>query len=445
MQPGTRPSGASPSRADVPDAPRAEPDLLELARERAELAEKISAELAGSLNLRRTVLRLLDLVRPRLADWAMIALPDGQGRVALHGGEDPLFTASAPWLPTEQLGLGRVLRSGRTELLHVALDAGVPEGASGLDSMIPHEALLREAAALRPADVLGLALTARGATVGALVLVRGAGRGFDADDVAFADQVASRAALALDSARLYEERARVASALQASLRPPTLPQVPGVRLAARFRPAAEQLEIGGDFYDVHGSGEDWLLVLGDVCGKGVEAAVLTGRTRQSIRTAAHFDRSPAGVLMALNSVLYEAEADRFVTAACARLRTSGVGAVRVDLAVAGHPAPIVLRRDGRVEQVDVSGTVAGVLPEVVFRETSLRLEPDDTMLMFTDGVYEARGAEGFYGMDRLRRLLPAYAGASPDVVCEAVEQDVVEYLAGRAHDDIAVLAVTCGK
>ena len=212
--------------------------------------------------------------------------------------------------------------------------------------------------------MLGLGLTARGSTLGALVIVRGHGRSFDDDEIAFAERVASRAAMALASARMYEERSLIASELQHRLRPATLPDIDGVRLAARYRPAAEHLDIGGDFYDVHGSGDDWLVSLGDVCGKGVEAAVLTDRTRQSIRTAAYFDRRPTTVLAALNTVLYEAGFDRFVTVVCARIRTVPGGShAEIELAVAGHPAPIVLRANGRVEQVDVSGMAVGLRPE----------------------------------------------------------------------------------
>ncbi|HWO68440.1 MAG TPA: GAF domain-containing SpoIIE family protein phosphatase, partial [Umezawaea sp.] len=316
----------------------------------------------------------------------------------------------------------------------------------GLDTMIPHPRLRDEAVGLRPADVLSLALTARGSTIGTLVMIRGAGRGFPDDDVEFAGQIASQASIALDSARLYEERGRVASILQASLRPPDLPAIPGARVSARFRPAAEHLDIGGDFYDIHGSADDWLLVLGDVCGKGVEAAVLTGRARQSIRMAAYFDRRPSAVLKALNNVLCENDSSRFVTVVCARFHPSPDGSsAEVDIAVAGHPAPIVVHSDGVVDQVEVAGIAAGVVPDVDYTEVRVRIEAGDTMLMFTDGVDEARGSDGFYGMDRLLGLLPDYAGAGPVALCEAVERSVVEYLDGRAHDDIALLAVSCER
>jgi sigma-B regulation protein RsbU (phosphoserine phosphatase) len=418
-------------------------DVGALDRARAELAEGIAVGLAGSLNLRRSALRLLTLVRPDIADWAMLVLPDiDTGELLLAGGEDVTATRVLSRAVVADRHLGRVLRTGRTELLHVALDTA---SADGLSSMVPDDLMRRQAASLRPADVLGLGLTARGITFGALVLVRGQGRGFDADEVAFAERIAARAAVPLDSARLYEERARIAAALADSLRPPSLPDIEGLRLAARYRPAAEHLEIGGDFYDVHGAGDDWLFSLGDVCGKGAQVAALTGRTRQSIRTAAHFDRRPAPLLSAVSTVLHEAGAAPFVTVICARVRTSRDGErADVELVAAGHPAPIVLRADGSVAQLPATGTAAGMLRDVTYQAAHVELRRGDILLMFTDGIDEARGADGFYGVERLLRLLPAYAGAAPDTVCEAIEQDVIEFLDGKPHDDMALLAISCG-
>ena len=408
-----------------------------------ELVEKVAHALAGSLNLRRTALLLLTMIRPKLADWSVVVLPDTRtGGLLLVGGDDTAFHEVISPRAVDPNGLGRVLRTGRTELVHVALGDGAE---NSLYTMIPHPRLVEEAATLRPADVLGVGLTARGATFGALVMVRGGPRPFDAD-IDVIQRVAERAALALDTARLYEERAKVATVLQDSLRPPSLPDIDGVQLAARYRPAAEHLEIGGDFYDVQGRDGDWLLCLGDVCGKGVEAAALNGRARQSIRTARHFDPRPEAVLGALNSVLHDEGTVQFVTVVCARMRpndSDGKGGLQLDLASAGHPAPIVVRADGRVEQPEVGGTAAGMLPHVTYRPVTVRLDRGDTMLMFTDGIDESFGDEGQYGVDRLMALLPPYAGAGPEVICEVVEQNVLEYLDGRAHDDMALLAVTC--
>ncbi|MCV7419475.1 SpoIIE family protein phosphatase [Mycobacterium yunnanensis] len=406
------------------------------------LVDDVGRALSGSLNLRRTALRLLTMIRPRLADWGMVVLPgDRPGALTLVGGDDAGFHTVISATAIADVELGRVLRTGGTVLRHVMMDEDTEADLAG---MIPHPRLVAEAASMRPADLLAVSLTARGATIGALVIIRSEGRGFDAGDVAVAERVATSAAMALDSARLYEERGRIASVLQSSLRPPSLPEVDGARLAARYRPAAEHLDIGGDFYDVYGRGDDWLLSVGDVSGKGVEAAALTGRTRQSLRTACHFDRRPEVVLDALNTVLFEERTKDFVTVVCARMRREADGRFLLDVAAAGHPAPIVLRRDGHVEAVGVGGTAVGMIARVRYEPATVVLQSGDTILMFTDGVDEARGADGMYGVDRLMALLPRYAGADPEVLCEAIERDVLEYLDGRPHDDIALLAVTCG-
>jgi phosphoserine phosphatase RsbU/P len=408
------------------------------------LVDKVGHALAGSLNLRRTALLLLMMVRPVLADWSAVILPDTRtGGLLLVGGDDTGFHEVISQRAVDPDRLGRVLRTGRPELVHVASGAGAEDS---LHAMIPHPRLMAEAATLRPADVLAVGLTARGATFGALVLVRERARPFD-DDMGVIARIAERAALALDSARLYEERARVAAVLQDSLRPPSLPRIHGVQMAARYRPAAEHLEIGGDFYDVQGGDGDWLLCLGDVCGKGVEAAALNGRARQTIRTARRFDPRPDAVLAVLNSVLHDEGTVRFVTVVCARMRMSDddTGSLQLDLASAGHPAPILVRADGRVEQPEVGGAAAGMLAHAVYRSVTIRLERGDTMLMFTDGIDEAFGDAGQYGVHRLMALLPPYAGAGPEVICEVVEQNILEYLDGRGHDDMALLAVTCGS
>jgi sigma-B regulation protein RsbU (phosphoserine phosphatase) len=434
------PDDPSTSSADV----RGDAEMTR-ALEQAAFLQNVSLQLAGSLNVRRTLLQLLHMATPRLGDWAMLALFEGDDATLVARGVDGKVSeqVSISLLDEERSGLDRIRRVGQTELLHVTLD---PAPAGGLSTMIPHEGLREEAAALRPADVLGVGLNARGSTLGALVVVRRENRGYDDSDVEMVEDFARRAALTLDSARLYEERTSVASVLQASLRPPSLPEVPGLRVAARYRPAMEHMDIGGDFYDVHGGEDDWSFVIGDVCGKGVHAAVLTGRARQTIRTAAHFDRSPATILSALNDVLYEEDSDRFVTVACGRLRTCpATGGVDLTLAVAGHPAPLVVRADGRVEEPGVTGTLSGVLPHLSYEETTISLRPGDLVLLYTDGIYEAKGPEGFFGIERLREILSRYAGAEPNVVCEAVEQRVIEHLDGLAHDDMALLALRCGE
>ena len=189
-----------------------------LADARAQMAEE-ALSLSGSLNVRRTVLSLITLFRPRLADWAILVMPDSvTGGLVLFGGNDARFSTVVARNPVAGPGLDRVLRTGRTER-QVAAEA-VP--ADELANMVPYS-LRAQVAELRPATVLGMGLTAGGSTIGALVIVRGHGRGFDDDEVAFAERIASRAAMALGSARMYEERSLIASELQHRLRPAPCP------------------------------------------------------------------------------------------------------------------------------------------------------------------------------------------------------------------------------
>jgi serine phosphatase RsbU (regulator of sigma subunit) len=425
-----------------PPAPIVDPDAwtVLLDAPRHEVGQILDVELSGSLNVRRTVLRILETARSRFADWAVLVLADPRhATFSLYGGHDPRFAVDVrPKGPTP--ALSRVIHHGQHDLLSVD-ETTAPYDA--LTALVPHAGLRDEAAALRPADVLALPLTARGAPSGALVLVRRAGRGFGDTEVALLGQFAARAALALDSARVYEDHARVTRVLEDSLRPPGLPVIPGVEVATSFRSSAEHLDIGGDFFDAHGSDDDWIVVLGDVCGKGVDAAVLNSRARQSIRTAARFDRSPARILSTLNEVLYDDASDRFVTVVCARLRPRADGAVAVQVAVAGHPPPLVVRSDGSVEQPSVSGRLAGVIRhDDGYEEVGFELGPGDAMTLFSDGIYEAKGVDGrLYGMDRLRQVVSRYANAGAIAMCEAIEQDVVEHLQGFAHDDMTALVV----
>jgi serine phosphatase RsbU (regulator of sigma subunit) len=237
--------------------------------------------------------------------------------------------------------------------------------------------------------------------------------------------------------------------LQESLAAPRLPETPGVEWGAAYRPARETLRVGGDFYEVVGGtgrSERSAFLLGDVCGKGIEAAVLSGRVRQSWHALRLLEDQPGRLLDLLNTALLDAVATRdeplrFATMVLGDARPLPGGGVALRLATGGHPQPLVLRVDGTVEPVPVAGMLVGGLREARFGEADVVLAPGDTCLLYSDGVVEARGSGDFFGEERLAATLPRCAGAPAAVVCEHLEQTVVSWLDGHDHDDVALLAI----
>jgi PAS domain S-box-containing protein len=284
-------------------------------------------------------------------------------------------------------------------------------------------------------------LRARGRAHGVLAAgfddLGGAG---DDEALALFEDLARRAALALDNARLYAERDQVARTLQRSLLPGALPDVPGVELAGRYLAAGEGNEVGGDFYDCFAIRDgEWALVIGDVCGKGAEAATLTALARYTIRAAAQHTREPRAVLVEMNEALLRQRLGyRFCTVLYASLIPRG-GRVSACVATGGHPLPLVLRADGTVETAGAPGSLLGILEDPDLTQTSVELGPGDALVLVTDGVTEATAADRASGPLRLTALLGDCAGASAAAIAEAVEREAVTSQGGAARDDVAVL------
>jgi len=244
---------------------------------------------------------------------------------------------------------------------------------------------------------------------------------------------------------LREGRQRFSSlarTLQQSLLPPSLPSIDGLSLAATYRPAGEGLDVGGDFYDVFPTGRNaWGFVMGDVCGKGAEAASLTALARYTIRTAALAARKPRRILGTLNEAVLREEGDeRYCTVAYARLRMVADGA-EIIVSSGGHPLPMVLRADGEVMEVGRWGTAIGLFPDTVLTDTTTALHPGDTLLLYTDGAVEARRGSELFGTARLRKTLEELGLVSPEVLVRRVEEVVTEFSEGELRDDLALLAV----
>jgi serine phosphatase RsbU (regulator of sigma subunit) len=269
------------------------------------------------------------------------------------------------------------------------------------------------------------------------------GRLFSPDDVLLAEDLARRAAVAFDNARLYQERAQIARTLQESLLPPQLPVIPGVEVAARYLAAGEGIEVGGDFYDLFDAGSgDWSIVMGDVCGKGAEAAALTALARYTLRATAQSDTKPSEALQTLNDAVLRQRGDgRFITVAYARLARNGTGGASLTLSIGGHPPPIILRADGRAEAIGQAGTLLGVVGDPVLADETIDLAPGDTMFLYTDGVTEAYAPEHLLEVEDVARIIEGCAAGDAADLVKCVEDEVRSLGPGPPGDDIAMLAL----
>jgi serine phosphatase RsbU (regulator of sigma subunit) len=277
---------------------------------------------------------------------------------------------------------------------------------------------------------------------GVITLCRRAGEGpFQIADLGLAEELGGQLAVAIRVDRLFRRRSEVAEALQNSLLPRVLPDVPGIELAAAYMSATEGMDVGGDFYDVYQTPDGWGLTIGDVTGKGEEAAALTAAARYAIRVIAHWEPDPVRVLQRANDVLLATEpGGRFVTAKTAQLAWRR-GGLQVSLGTAGHPGPAVIRADGRVEMTGGGGLPLGLFPEAQPGLEEVALAPGDTLFFFTDGLTETRSPDLHYFEERLSDELVTLAGRSASEVVAGIQARAEAFSAGEMRDDLTVLAL----
>ena len=233
---------------------------------------------------------------------------------------------------------------------------------------------------------------------------------------------------------------RVARTLQRTLVPPALPQVRGLDLGAEYRPAGRGDLVGGDFYDMFVTADgDWIVVLGDVCGKGADAAVISALARHTIRAAAVGEATPVGMARILNQVLFTHEDDTFCTILVVRLHRTGDG-WEATVCGGGHPPPLLVSAGRPATPVPLVGTLIGAFADPRLEDVSVTLGPGDLLLLYTDGVPEGRADGEFFGDVRLQALVDAERGSASDLAASVVHE-VVEFQGGLARDDIAVLAI----
>ncbi len=411
-------------------------EALRAERDSLAAVVKASSELLSTLNLDRCLESVARLAVRHLAVAARVVLPR-------HGHRHVVACCDA--------GDGAVHRD-------LARDAGsmpgLAEALRGFPPVPPRWLDPAETPGWVTGDapagigsVVVLALPGYGLPAGALILLRRSdSHGFTPFEELFAPLFAARAGTAISIARLYAEQAAITETLMADLLPPVVTHVDGVEVAGRYRAAGDSALVGGDFYDVHavaGAGRRSLVVLGDVSGKGLEAAVLTGKIRNTLRALLPFADDHQWVLNRLNDVLLATVGPRYVTLVLAGVERRG-GRVVLRLTSAGHPPPMIVRLDGRVQVARTRGTLIGLLEHVTSVTEEVLLEPGDTCLLYSDGVIEARGGPlggEMFGDERLEAELRRCAGMPADALAERVQMLASQWAGGGERDDLAIVAI----
>jgi serine phosphatase RsbU (regulator of sigma subunit)/PAS domain-containing protein len=452
------PVGGGEPAADAAAADAAAADAAALAEEASSPADTAIGAMTKRLDMVTTVTRLLldnstfseavtlqrcaRLLAGELADWVIIDIDRG-GRLrrqftagARDGQADKLARAARSVDPDQESAPSQVHATGKAVLLaHPEDDTVLGTGPDGTPLLM----------ALGVTSLICVPIADGSTGYGALTLARQPDKApFGVADLGLAEELGAHLASAIRVDRMFRQRSAVAEALQASLLPAILPTVPGLEFAASYTGATHWQDISADFYDVFETGDGWAIVIGDVCGKGQDAAAVTAAARHSIRALAHVHAAPSDVLTAANEVLLAGDyGERFVTASLAFLKRRG-GRVQVRLAGGGHPGPAVVRADGRVEILDVGGMPLGLFGDADTGQLELELGDGDVLFFYTDGVTEARAGSLEFSEDRLADELAAVAGRSAAETVRAVQEIVTSFSQGDLRDDVTILAVRVG-
>ncbi|WP_432491968.1 SpoIIE family protein phosphatase [Kineococcus auxinigenes] len=415
---------------------------------RLALLAQVSADLSATLDTEEAVARLAQHLVPALGDWCLVTLVDEHGALrdigAWHADE-----AMRPVVQRyREVRLGSI--SSPSSFVHRALRthrpvlvrSGATEAVAALLSGEARDLLLR----LAPERGQVLPLRARGRTVGLVTLMRGAAAGaFSDQDLLTASEVADRAGLALDNARLYGQQQRIAEGLQHSLL--TAPVQPDhLQVVVRYRPAARAAQVGGDWYDAFLQRDGaTVLVIGDVMGHDIDATAAMGQVRSLLRGIAYFSgEAPAAVLSGLDAAMEGLAVGMTATAVVARLEQSlderERGVTRLRWSNAGHPPPMLLTPDGTVTALTGlrHDLLLGIAPHLPRIDEEVALDRGSTVLLYTDGLVERRGQDYDEGLLRLREAITELAGTSLDDLCDGV---LARLLPERAEDDVALVAV----
>ena len=411
-------------------------------RWRLEFLVAATANLDTSLDPGQTLQKIARTAVPELAEMCVIDLIDADGWITstVAAAIDPelarQFEAIRRDHPLHIRGthpVARALQAREPFVVQGLEQSGALERATEGDEQMR---FMREAGT---SSVAVFPMVARGRMLGAMSFLRlGKQAGFEQAQVEVLEDLTNQAALAYDNARLYAERARVARTLRHSLMPAALPVIPGLEFASFFQPMGAGNEVGGDFYDVIGDSSGCWLVVGDVCGKGAEAAVLTGFLRHTTVAYAREGMAPAKVLSRVNQAMLEQDfGGRFATVILAHASFAG-SQVPITIASAGHPPALIVRASGAAEEFGECGTLLGVFEDPVINDSSTVLQPGDALTLYTDGLPEANAP---HRLVTVQELLERLGGSAPRYAQETIESllELVD-LSESARDDVAILS-----
>jgi serine phosphatase RsbU (regulator of sigma subunit) len=414
------------------------------ARRRLRILGEIATVSDTSGDLDQTFEAICDVLVPDFADFCMIdVIADGEVRRAAvrvgPGGDPEIERGFAERLPSIPEGMvnGPPSVSMNPRFFERMSEEDLREIAHDPEDL----AFLRR---VGPRSAITVALNARGRVTGALTVgVAWSRRRYRREDARFAWILSGRVALALDNSGLFADleraeqaRAEIAETLQRGLLPPPLPHIPGWSIAAMYRPAGAENEVGGDFYDVFRVPGGWMLAIGDVTGRGARAASITAVARYTLRTAAVLTADPLVALQTLNRALLARGDTALCSIAAITLGEDPGEPVRV--AVAGHPPPLLVD-GGSVTEAAGTDPVLGAFPDAEWSIERSAVEPGQQLVIVTDGITEAQGPEGRFGEARLRSELEG--ASNPAMALQRLESSLHAFTDGALDDDVAMLAI----
>ncbi len=397
--------------------------------------------LASSLDYEQTLRNVVEIAVPALADYCSIDLLGNRGvlRRVAAAHRDPerrQLAAELGSLRDVSLDPGhpvrRILSTGTSQLYRVVEDELIVAAAHDEH----HVELLRKLEAL---SIVIVPLRVAARAIGVLTLATDvSGRRLDRDDLELAEQLGRRAAVAVDNSRLHTTLMEVAETLQQGLLPGPVPEIPGWQIATLYRPTETELgvDVGGDFYELIEQDGRWFVIVGDVTGKGVEAASVTALMRHGARVACRAEPSPAAILDRLDEALAQQPTRAMATAICLKLDGQ-----RVTVSSAGHPPAIIVSTDGGLAEAPRAEPMLGAFRVPPRHEEELAVSPGDLLIAYTDGVIDARGRTDRFGIERLRRLLAKQAGLEPAAALDALAAELDAFASGPIDDDVAAVAL----